>query len=130
GAQIFDELIGLQDVGADLVAPADVRFLADEGARFGFLLFEFDFVEPRTQHIPAYGAVLVLRFFGLRRDRDAGGQMRDAHRAFRLVDVLAARAARTEHVDAYFLFGNVDFDGLVDHRIDGDGREAGVAARV
>src|SRR5690349_20107167 len=32
GAQILDQLIGLQDIGADLVAPADVGFLADKGA--------------------------------------------------------------------------------------------------
>ena len=31
GAQVLDQLIGLQDVGADLVAPADVRL----GGRFG-----------------------------------------------------------------------------------------------
>ena len=45
GAQILHQLIGLQHIRADLVAPADIGFLADKGAGFGFLLFQFDFVE-------------------------------------------------------------------------------------
>src|SRR5437868_618041 len=32
GPQVLHELIGLQDVGADLVAPADVGLFANEGA--------------------------------------------------------------------------------------------------
>ena len=44
-AQILHQLIRLQDIGPDLMTPADVRFLADKGAGFGFLLFQFDLVQ-------------------------------------------------------------------------------------
>jgi hypothetical protein len=63
-------------------------------------------------------------------DGDAGGQMGDAHRAFGLVDVLAAGAGRAIDVDAHILFRNVDLDRLIDHRIDRDARKARVAARI
>ena len=56
--------------------------------------------------------------------------MGDAHRAFGLVDVLAAGAGRAIDVDAHLLVGNVDLDGLVDHRIDRHGGKAGVPPRI
>src|SRR5579862_6446309 len=87
GAQVLHELVGLKHVGADLMAPADVGFLADEGAGLGLLLLELDLVEARAQHVPARRAVLVLRALGLAGDRDARRQMGDAHRALGLVDV-------------------------------------------
>src|SRR6185295_14158684 len=40
GAQILHQLIGLQDIGADLVAPADLLLFPDKGAGLGLLLFQ------------------------------------------------------------------------------------------
>ena len=45
GAQILDHLIGLQHVGPDLVAPADVGLFTYEGARFGTLLLKLNLIE-------------------------------------------------------------------------------------
>jgi hypothetical protein len=45
-----------------------------------------------------------------------------------LVHVLAAGARRAVGVDPQVLVQNLDLDGLVDHRIDPDAGEAGVAA--
>ena len=56
--------------------------------------------------------------------------MGDAHRAFGLVDMLAAGAGGAIDVDAHILFRDVDLDGLVDHRIDGDAGERCVPPRV
>ena len=111
------------------MAPADLGFLADKGAGFVLLLLQFDFVELGLQHLPAIGLVLVLRTLGLAGHRDIGGNMRDAHGAFGLVDMLAARAAGTIDVNAHVFFRHLDIDGLVNHRIDGDAGERGVPPR-
>ena len=58
------------------------------------------------------------------------GDVRDAHRQFGLVDVLAAGARGAIGVDAAVAFVDVDLDAVVDDRIDPDRGEAGVAARV
>src|SRR5690606_20851363 len=62
--------------------------------------------------------------------RDAGRDMRDAHRRVGRVDVLAAGAGRAVGVDAHFRFRDHDVDGIVDDRIDPGAGEGGVAARV
>src|SRR5688500_3427774 len=45
GAQILDQLVGLQDVGADLVAPADVGLRGMLGAGLGLATLQFGLVE-------------------------------------------------------------------------------------
>ena len=55
--------------------------------------------------------------------------MGDAHRRIGLVDVLAAGARGAVGIDAALGFIDLDVDGIVDHRIDPDRGEAGVAAR-
>jgi len=72
----------------------------------------------------------VLRALGLAGDRDAGGEMGDAHGRIGGVDVLAARTRGTVGVDAHVGFADVDLDRIVDDRIDPDARERGVAPRV
>ena len=58
------------------------------------------------------------------------GNVGDAHRRIGRVDVLAARARGAVGVDAAVAFVDLDVDLVVDHRIDPDRGEAGVAARV
>ena len=75
-------------------------------------------VELGLQQLHRLGLVLVLGLFGLLRHRDAGGQMGDAHRAFGLVDMLAARALGAIDVDAQILVVDHDVDvlGFGQHR--------------
>ena len=72
----------------------------------------------------------MLAALGLAGHRDAGGQVGDAHRAFGLVDMLATGAGGAIDIDPHVLFGNVDLDRLVDHRIDRHRWKRGVAAGV
>ena len=58
------------------------------------------------------------------------GNVRDAHRGVGGVDVLAAGAGGAIGVDAHVLLVDLDVDVVVDRRIDPDGGEAGVPARV
>ncbi len=114
GAQVLDQLIGLQDVGADLVAPADVRLGGGFGVCRVFALLQLGFVQAGTQHVPRLGAVLVLRAFLLALHHDARGNMRDTHRRVGRVDVLAAGTRRTVGIDAAIAFIDVDLDRVVD----------------
>ena len=94
------------------------------------LLLHLELVETRAQDLHRHRPVLVLRALVLAGDDDAGGQVRDAHRRIGLVDVLAAGAARAVGVDAQILVADLDLDLVLDLRVDEDGGERGVPARV
>ena len=97
-------------------SPEPTRSLRSAARALGLPL-AFGFEELRLQDLHRLGFVLVLRFLGLLRDGDSGRKMGDAHRAFRLVDVLAAGAARAEDVDPEILVVdlNVHFFRLGQH---------------
>src|SRR5690606_10546430 len=125
GAQILDQLIGLEHVGADLVAPADVGLGRLGGVGGGLALLQLVLVEARAQHFPRLGAVLVLRTLGLAGNGDAGGDVGDAHGRIGGVDVLAAGAGGAVSVDAHVGFGDRDVDRIVDDRVNPDAGEGG-----
>src|SRR6185312_4584625 len=64
-AQILHHLIGLQHIGTDLVAPADVGFGGLVGSRLLLALLQLDLVKPRAKHVPGLRAIFVLRAAGL-----------------------------------------------------------------
>jgi len=49
GPEIFDHLVGLENVGADLAAPTDFAFLRVGAVGFGFLFVFLDLVELGTK---------------------------------------------------------------------------------
>lgn len=130
GAQVFDHLIGLQHVGADLVAPADLGLGSGFGAGSVLALLQFGFIHAGTQHVPGLGTVLVLRALLLALHDDTGRDMRDAYGRVSGVDVLTTGARRTIGIDAAVAFVDLDLDRVVDNRIDPDRREGGVATRI
>ncbi len=93
GAQVLHHLIGLQHVGADLVAPADVGLGGLIGGGFFFALLQFELIELGAQHLPGLSAVAMLRAVVLAHHRDVGRDVGETDRRFGLVDVLAAGAA-------------------------------------
>ncbi len=92
-AQVFHNLIGLQHIGADLVSPANFGLRRLLGLGLLLTLLQLQFVEPRFKHRPGGRPVLMLRALVLALHDNAGGQMGDAYRGVRGVDMLAARAA-------------------------------------
>ena len=93
----------------------------------GVPLVEFLLVEPRLERLHRDVAVLVLGFQAGGHN-DSAGEVGDPHRGVGLVDVLAARAAGAEGVDADVLVLDVDLDVVVDVGVDPDPAEAGVTA--
>src|SRR3954463_16035850 len=130
GAKILHELVGLEHVGADLVAPADVGLGSGFGARLVLALLQLELVEAGAQHVPGGRPVLVLRALLLAGDDDAGRVVGDADGGIGGVDVVTARARGPIRVDPAVGFLDLDVDAVVDHRIDPDGGEARVPARV
>ena len=73
GAEVFHHLVRLEDVAADLAAPADLAFfrVVAVGVCFEFILF--DLVELGTEGFPSEFAVAELGAFLGAADDDAGG---------------------------------------------------------
>ena len=92
------------------------------------LLLPLKLHQPRLQDLHRRDPVLVLGALVLALHDDVGGQVRDAHRAVGLVDVLAARPRRPVGVHLEVLLVHLDLDGVVDDRGDRDRGEAGVPA--
>src|SRR4051794_19589070 len=130
GAQVLYELVGLQHIGADLVAPADLRLARGLGTRLLLALLQLQIVEARFQHAPRDGAVLDLRALLLARHRDAGRQVRDAHRGIGRVDVLAPRARGAIGIDAALALVDLDVDVVVDDGVHPYRGKACVPARI
>jgi hypothetical protein len=129
GAQVLHQLIGLQHVGADLVAPADVGLGGGGGIGLGLALLQLGLVEPAFSCFIASALFLCCERWFWHWTTMPVGNVGDAHRAVGGVDVLPARARRAVGVDAKLALVDLDVDVVVDHRIDPDAGEAGVAAR-
>ena len=115
-------------VGADAfrpVAGADLGLAV--GGADGVDPLPLQVVEPRFQHLHRLGAVLVLRALVLREDDGARRNMRDAHRALGLVDMLAAGAAGPHRLDPEVLVVDGDIH-ILGERQHGHGRGGGVDA--
>ncbi len=126
GAVIVHHRVRLEDVAANLVAEAHVRFRRVELRLFLRLPLGLELVESVLQHLHRRAFVLVLRAFLLRRHDDSRRDVREADRGARLVDVLTARARRAEDVHPDVLVADLDVDLVVDDRIHEHRREARV----
>src|SRR4051794_41258950 len=76
GAQVLDELVGLEDVGADLVAPADVGLRRRLGTRLLLAALELGLVEAGAPHVSRRRPGLLVRappLGGARQGRRAKG---------------------------------------------------------
>src|SRR5919197_685896 len=98
-AQVFDQVVGVQDVVADLAAPPRADVLAFELRVLALARFLFALQQARLENTHSRLTVLQLRALVLAGHDDAARQVRDAHGRADLVDVLPARAAGPVGVD-------------------------------
>ena len=128
GAQVLGHTVGVQHVGADLVAPARLHVLALDAGEFGLALLQLDLEQTGTQHLHGGLAVTQLGALVLAGHHDTSRQVREAYGRVVLLHVLAAVAARAVGVDAQLLGADLDLDVVVlrlRHHLDES--EAGVA---
>ena len=126
-AQVLDAGL-VEHVRADLMTPAHVGLGVFQHARRGVALVHFELIQLRLQHLHGRGAILVLAALVLAGHHDARGSVREAHGRLRLVDVLAACAARAIHVHLDVRGIQLDVDVLVHFRRDEHGSKRGVPA--
>ncbi len=129
GAGVLDEFVGLEDVVADLLAPAG-RFAGAELANRGGVLFELHLGELAAEDFHGFFLVLELGAFVLNRDDGAGGEVGDADGGVGGVDGLAAVAAGVVDVDAKVFFVNSDVGAGLEDGKNFDEREGGLAEVV
>src|SRR5205085_9628680 len=115
------EIIGADALAA--IAGADLLLALGRASGIDALLLRV--VDARAQDVHGGGAVLVLRAAVLHHHHDAGRDVGDADCRFRLVDVLAAGAARAHGLDPQVLVLDVDVD-ILDLGQHGDGCGRGV----
>src|SRR5205807_1302234 len=96
----------------------------------GFARLQFALIEPGAQHRKGLLPILDLLSFSLTMNHDAARHVGDADRAVGLVDVLPAGSGGAIGVDAQILVLDLDFDLLVDDRIDPDRGKARMPPRV
>ena len=109
-AQVFDHVIGLQDVGTDLIAPAGFHVFAFESSPLCLLFLQLQVVETPTQDFHGHLAVPGLGTLILTGDHDSCGQVGDAHGGGVFLHVLAAGARRAVDLDLEVVRINVHFD--------------------
>ena len=126
---VLDQPVRLEGVRADLAAKTDVALGFVQLAGFCLAFFDFELVEARAKPLHRQLAVLVLAALILALHDDAARQVRDAHRGFHLVHVLAARSAGPEGVDAHIFGLHDNFDSIVNLGNDEHRGEGGMAAR-
>src|SRR5580698_2930904 len=129
GPHVLDVLVRVQNVVADLGAPAPSVVPAQLG-HFGLLLRALALEQLGLQHGHRAGAVLDLAALVLAGDHDPGRQVRDPDRRVGGVDPLAAGAAGPEHVDPYLVLGHLDVVRLLHHRDHVNARERGLPAAL
>src|SRR2546423_575179 len=127
GTQVLDARL-VEDIRADLVAPAHIRLGILEHPGGGIALVDLQLVELRLEHLHGGGAVLVLAALVLAGGHDAAGQMGDAHRRLGLVDVLSTRSGGAVDVHLQVRGIDLDLDVVIDLGRDEHGCERGVAA--
>src|SRR5690606_40101806 len=81
---LFRSVVRVQDIRANLVAPAGVHVLALQLLELGFLLLALHFEQPRLQDLQGALAVLRLAALVLALDDDAGWNVRQDRKSTRL----------------------------------------------
>src|SRR5215210_7847287 len=127
GAVVLYHLVGVEDVGADLAPPLDVRPFAFQGGQLLLALLPLELEEARPQDPHRYLAVLVLAALVLALDDGTGGEVCDPDRRVGLVDVLSSGSRRPVRVYLEVLLVDLDLDRVAHDRGDRDRREASVS---
>ena len=102
---ILDHLVGVEDVGANLVAPLWRNKLTAQPHLFLAPLCHLPLDEPRHQDPHCDFSIPSLRALVLNANHESGGDMRQSHCRLVLLDVLPARTAAAEGVHAQIFRG-------------------------
>src|ERR687898_803550 len=115
--QVFDHLVRLQHVAADLASEAHALLVAPDLVELGLASLALDVGQLGLEHRHGPVAVLELAALDLAGHHDPGGDVRQSNGRRGLVDVLSAGARRPEDVHLDVLLVDLDRGvALVEHR--------------
>lgn len=130
-SEILHHLIGLQDVGANLAAPASLDVLSADLVELSGLFLPGQDQQLRFQHLHRPFPVLQLGTLVLTRRHEPGRKVGDANRRIGRVHVLASGALGSERVDTKVVGIDLDLNVLVTHVGDDvNPGKCGVATRL
>ena len=127
---VFNHLIGVQNIGANLASPFVGHFFRVELVLFTISFFHFLFVESGFEHLKGLVFVGVLASLVLALDHNPTGPVGDADGGVRFIDMLAPRSTGSIGVDPQILSMDVDVDVLIDLGPGKDGGKTGVPSGV
>ena len=127
GAVVADHLVGVHNVGSDLVAELGGTVFALELGHVTATLLLLEVGEAGVEDAHRDVLVLELGAFVLDRYGDVGGQVLEPDGGGVLLDVLAAVPAGTEEVELDVVGVDLDLGDVLDFGQDLDQREAGMA---
>ena len=130
GPMILDHLIGLKDIGTDLVSPGNIPFFPVLTIQFGALSILLDLINFGLQHVQRHLTISALAPFGLAGHNDSGRKMSNSDRGLDFVNVLAAFAAAPESINGKIFFVNFDCHIFLQFRHRIDTGKGGMAAFV
>ena len=128
GAVVLNQLIGHEDVGADLTAPFDLVLYALDIADLFKVFALLDFGKAGSQHVLAVLQVLEVASLNLACNNDAGGQVGQTNCGRGLVDLLTACAGSAVNVHLDVLVAQLNGAVVLDLGHDLNGREGSLAA--
>ncbi len=105
---IFNQLIGIQNVRADLVSPFRLHFCPQPAELFNLIFFH-QLKKFRLKQAQNPFSILNLRTLGLRSNSDAGRNMGSSDRRFHFIDILPAWAGRAVKFPFKVALGNIYF---------------------
>ena len=118
GAVILYHPVGMKHIGPYLVPPSDIQLGIFHRLELLPFFFQLQLVQARAQNRPGHFPVPDLRTLVLAGNHDSRRDVRNPHRRVRDIDVLSAGAGRPVGVDAEILLVDLDFDLVVQLRID------------
>ena len=111
-ANVFDSLVGVQKIIANLRTKTDSRLTLIVGRVFTFAFLFFQTSQLSSQHLPRLGSVFVLTSLRLTLHHDSGWLVRQTNRAIGFVNVLTPGSTGTVGVGANIFFVDINLDGI------------------
>src|SRR3989344_6917979 len=106
-AVVLDHLIGVEYIGTNLAPPFHRDLFPSNAEALRFLAFQLALIKLSAKMRRCQLAVAFLRALALGCGKNPGRHMRNTHRSFAFVDILAAGTGGAEKIDRQTFIGEL-----------------------